>query len=347
VSQEQAYGLASETTADYSHGYESLWQLHQQDHQPHSQYHPNQHSDHHQMPPYHDSGSKTVAAVLDNRYQLLEGDESTSGKSVIYDAYCLERDEEVIVKVSTNTEALERESRNYDLIAANNPRFVQKLDYIPDVADPDLAEPSAEEGQPAAAIVLERGCRNLRSFVQENGPLRGAPLKEAARAAAECVEAVHRSGCVWTEIKSENFVVKEVQQGDVVPVAVKGIDLESAVPQSATPIDFSPESCPPEFALAFLCGREPFMEMQPSFDVWSYGVVLYEMTTGEPLFNPEMDQVSIVNHLRLIEDQVDVDTGEVGCPQAKHLIESCLTVDPDSRPTISQVLGHQFFAESG
>jgi serine/threonine protein kinase len=274
---------------------------------------------------------------------LLSDDfkESTSGKSYVYKAFRCNvngdpQGDPVIVKISANTEALERESQNYDTIGDNNKSnlFVSVLDYLPE------ADPTTAKFQDKSAIVMERGTQDLKSFIQDNGPLEGKQLQETAENTARCVEAVHNRNMVWTEIKAENFVMAE--DG----TSVKGIDLESAVPVKENPIDHSLEAAPPEFAVAFLCGREPGMEMEQSFDVWSLGMLLYELATGKHYFEDKQDEkgelckVRIASTLKNMEE-VNLDNEQMDS-QLKDLIQQCLTIEPEQRPNLQQVLEHPY-----
>ena len=120
---------------------------------------------------------------------------------------------------------------------------------------------------------MECGTSDLKSYLQIKGALAGQELQSVARAAVECLQAMHERSLEWTELKSENLVLTSDR-------SVKGIDVESAVPVRNHPIDFTPKQCPPEFAEGFLCGREPFMEMDTTFDIWSMGMLLYELENG-------------------------------------------------------------------
>jgi serine/threonine protein kinase len=268
--------------------------------------------------------------------------ESTSGKSYLYKAFRRNingnpQGDPVIIKISDNTEAMERESQNYDTIGDKNKSnlFVAVHDYLPE------ADPTTAKFQDKSAIVMERGTQDLKSFIQDNGPLEGKQLQEKAENTARCVEAVHNRNMVWTEIKAENFVMAE--DG----TSVKGIDLESAVPVKANPIDHSLEAAPPEFAVAFLCGKEPAMEMEQNFDVWSLGMLLYQLATGKHYFedtqdeNGELCKVRIAQTLRTIEE-VNLDNEQMDS-QLKDLIQQCLTIEPEQRPNLQQVLEHRFF----
>ena len=67
-------------------------------------------------------------------------------------------------------------------------------------------------------------------------------------------------------------------------MAIKAIDLESAMPVKKNPVDYSPEASPPEFALAYLTGDGTEFILEYSYDIWSLGMFLFELATGKPYF---------------------------------------------------------------
>jgi serine/threonine protein kinase len=295
------------------------------------------------LPLQHVAHEQLTGEIIGEKWLLSDNfKESTSGKSYVYKAFRRNvngnpQGDPVIVKISPNTEALERESQNYDTIGDKNQSnlFVAVLDYLAE------ADPTTAKFQDKSAIVMERGTQDLKSFIQDNGPLEGKQLQEKAENTARCVEAVHNRNMVWTDVKAENFVVAE--DG----TSVKGIDLESAVPVKENPLDYSLEAAPPEFAVTFLCGREPSMEMEQSFDVWSLGMLLYELATGKHYFEDKQDEngglckVRIASTLKNMEE-VNMDNEQMDS-QLKDLIQRCLTIEPEQRPNLQQVLEHPFF----
>ena len=99
------------------------------------------------------------------------------------------------------------------------------------------------------------------------------------------------------------------------------------------------------------------MEMEPSFDMWSLGILFYKMATGKNYFNPDVkDAFDIATLLRnaSVEQKgrgsLDLYKHEemknVKNEDLKHLISWCLEFDPEARPTIDQVLEHPFFISS-
>jgi serine/threonine protein kinase len=266
---------------------------------------------------------------------------STSGKSQIWTAYKVGEDElpigdPVIIKVSLAIEALGREHENYKKATSgyNTGQFVRFHEFLPRAGE-------SKQLCNQCALIMEKGYRDLKIHLnyQEGMRLQGGALRDAAMAAAKCLQAFHTSNLVWTDLKAENFVVmQDYSNGD--KLDVKGIDLESAMPYRGHPVDYSPESCPPEFAQAFLRGDGPFFELDFSYDIWSYGIFLYELSTGEGAFDGKTP-AQVTKSLSEPDHEINVD--KVNDPRLKNLIKSCLRKDPKRRPSINMVMMHSYF----
>ena len=276
----------------------------------------------------------------DSRKYLLAGRpaKSTSGKSQIYKAYRADVDslptgDALTVKVSKNWEAIEREAENYASITKAGflrGQFVELIDFLPEASE----FTTKFRGQ--SALIMERGSIDLKRYIAINGKLEGPELRDAAAAAAQCIQAIHASGLVWTDMKTENFVVDS--NG-----IVKGIDLESAMPVKGNPVDYSPEGTPPEFARAFLAGDGPYFVLQYSYDIWSLGILFYELATGRGYF----DGKSPAQITKKLRDGVDIDLSAIEDPSFRDMVSKCLQVDPRKRQNIVQILLHPYFLKSG
>ena len=299
-----------------------------------------------------------LAIGLKEEYLLAgKAERSTSGKSNIWEAYKadeqtglpVEGELPVCIKVSTNVEAVTREHDNYrklSFLGIERGRFVRCYEFLP-VAGYD------KRFREQCALVLEKGARDLKSHLTSKGRLEGKELRDACIAAAQCVQALHSAGLVWTDVKTENFVVlpppraKRGSDGDG-SVVVKGIDLESAMPIGDNPVDYSPEACPPEFATAFLAGEGPYFELAPSYDVWSLGMLMLELSTGRGYFDGK-NPAQITKILRdSKEDRLPIQNflKEVDDDRLKDLLQRCLQRDPKKRPNMAQILLHPYFITS-
>lgn len=283
--------------------------------------------------------------VGNGRY-LLSGNmlRSTSGKSQIYNAYKTDSDglptgPRLTVKLSSNFDRLEQESRNYDKVTGGlfSGAFVKKVEYLPD---------SQGKGVAGAALVLESGNRNLKDVMsaRQNQGLTGKGMRQAAVALAQCIQAMHTSNLVWTDLKAENFVVVTDSIGEGSFDGVKGIDLESVVPMGGPPLDYSPEACPPEFAEAYLAGRGLDFRVDYHYDIWSFGMLLFELSTGKTYFEGK-SPAQITKILRAPSFEVDLRNVPDG--RMRDLIKQCLVLNPDKRPGITQVLLHPYFLTTG
>ena len=283
--------------------------------------------------------------VGNGRY-LLSGNmlRSTSGKSQIYNAYKADEDglptgPRLTVKLSSNFDRLEQESANYDKVTGGlfSGSFVKKVEYLPDAQG---------KGVSGAALILESGNRNLKDVMtaRMNQGLTGKSLRQAGVALAQCIQAMHTSNLVWTDLKAENFVVVSDSIGEGSFDGVKGIDLESVVPMGGPPMDYSPEACPPEFAEEYLAGRGLEFRVDYHYDIWSFGMLMYELSTGRTYFEGK-SPAQITKILRA--PSFDPDVSDVPDGRLRDLIKQCLVLNPDKRPGITQILLHPYFLTTG
>lgn len=273
---------------------------------------------------------------------------STSGKSNIWSAYKADGNgipvgDKLTIKVSTNFDSMTREENNYNRVCSGlfPGRFVDKAEFLE-----NLDGYPAKEFDTSCALVIENGKKDLRAILNERGGrgFEGRAMRDAASAALQCIQAMHSSGIVWTDLKTENFVIVSDEIGDngMLP-GVKGIDLESAIPRGKNPVDFSPEACPPEFASAFISGQGLTFKLDYSYDIWSYGMMLYELTTGKPYF----DNLSPAKITMSLQYEFEPDLSNVQDDKLRDLIGLCLRFDPKKRPGVTQLLLHPYFLSSG
>lgn len=283
-----------------------------------------------------------MSSLLHCRRYLLAGEATSSinGRSYIQTAYRASplgkpMGDALAIKFSSNTEAMKREYKNYEKVGSQalpNKRgsFIRRVDFLP-VAGNEMPDKSA--------LVMERGVADVKAFMPKvGGRLEDELLVDCALTALRCVEALHSVRLVWNDLKTENFVVIEDSRGGV---SFKGIDLESCMPVKTAPVDYTPEACPPEFARSFLDGDAESFSLEYSYDVWSYGMFLYEISTGRGFFDGISAQ-TITKTLPTFQPNIE----KVSDPLLADLITQCLSRNPNDRPTVARIFKHPFFADA-
>ena len=277
--------------------------------------------------------------TLGNGRYLLAGKavSSINGRSYIQTAYRASplgkpSGEPLAIKYSKNQEAMKREYNNYQKVSAGMKRgsFIRRVEFMP---------VAGNEMQDKSALVMERGVADVKAFMPKvGGRLEGELLLDCALTALKCVEALHAVRLVWNDLKTENFVVVEDTKGEV---SFRGIDLESCMPVKTPPVDYTPEACPPEFAQSFLDGDADSFSLEYSYDVWSYGMFLYEIATGRGFFDGYSAE-RITKALATFEPNIQ----KVQDPVLADLISQCLSRNPKDRPSIVRIFKHPYFATS-
>jgi serine/threonine-protein kinase len=179
-----------------------------------------------------------------------------------------------------------------------------------------------------AYIVMElvRG-RNLRQYMSDTGPLPVWQAVAVARQVADALAYAHQAGLVHRDVKPANILLLEDEWGGTrVKVTDFGIakageptgaDLTRTGIVLGTPKYLSPEQ---------IKGQDP----DPRADLYSLGVVLFEMLAGAPPYVGETDLATALAHLN--ERVPKVSSRIAGIPPAlDRLVSDLLAKDPDKR----------------
>jgi serine/threonine protein kinase len=75
----------------------------------------------------------------------------------------------------------------------------------------------------------------------------------------------------------------------------------------------------------------------PESDVFSFGMILYELVVGHPAFAARLDQERVAGAMVLQPFHPDIPDNL--WPKTRALISDCLRMDSDDRPSFDKILG--------
>jgi TolB-like protein/predicted Ser/Thr protein kinase len=211
-----------------------------------------------------------------------------------------------------------------------------QLMHIPEVRDRFMREAQAAAAldHPNICTVYEFDQANERAFISmayiegqslrkkiDSGPLE---LEEALRIAtqvAEGLQEAHKRGIVHRDIKSANIMVTTGGQAKVMDFGLARVAGATLVTREGTTMGtvtyMSPEQARGE-------------KVDHRTDIWSFGVVLYEMLSGELPFKGEHEQAVI--HSILKEKPRSITELKADIPQSiEQVVFQALEKDPDKR----------------
>src|SRR3954470_13654995 len=151
-------------------------------------------------------------------------------------------------------------------------------------------------------LVMEylRG-RTLKDIVRSEGPLPLARVVEIVRQVSGALEAAHAEGVVHRDLKSDNIMLEETATGDWAKVLDFGIAKIQQTTQSVHETD--PDLTSPNLIIGTPQYMSPEQCSQASnidtrSDIYSFGVILYEMLAGHVPFTGDSPTAIMMKHLQ-------------------------------------------------
>jgi serine/threonine protein kinase/Tol biopolymer transport system component len=249
------------------------------------------------------------------------------GMGEVYRATDTKLNRDVAVKVLPEAFASDRERMG---------RFQREAQVLASLSHPAIASIfGLEESAGRRALVMELVEGEDLSMRIARGPI---PREEALRyalAIAEGLESAHERGVIHRDLKPAN--IKITPDG-----RVKILDFGLAKALEGSPAATSDPSQSPTLSLAatqagIILGTAAYMSPEQASgrvadkraDVWSFGVVLFEMLTGRRLFEGETVSHTLADVLRADIDWARLPADTPGA--IKRLLSRCLERDPKRR----------------
>ncbi len=263
-----------------------------------------------------------IGTILDGRYRLdsLIG---VGGMGDVYRATHVGLDKEVAVKLLkpefvANQTAIKRfrlEAKAAGRI--HHPNAVQVTDF-------------GVTPERIVYLVMElvKG-ESLRSMMRNEGKLDFLRTVNIVRQVCGAVDAAHRSGVIHRDLKPDNILIEIVHSTERVKVLDFGIaklreaKTDAFLTQAGTIIG-TPQYMSPE-----QCQGKP---LDPRSDIYSIGILLYEMLTGEVPFDGESTLQVVYNQLHAQPRPLVELSPHVPAQLAK-VIMRALEKEPDHRPS--------------
>ena len=264
--------------------------------------------------------------ILNQRYRLVEL-VGAGGMATVYRGEDLLLERTVAVKFLREPFASDPAFRERFLGEA---RAAARLDHPNIVRIYDVGE---DEGHhPYIVMEIVEG-EDLKSSIRRDGPLSVNQALNLTRQICAGVGLAHRAGIVHCDLKPQNILVTYEGQAKVADFGIARAFQSEELPSQEEPDDVvwgSPHYIAPEQAM----GKQP----TPATDVYSIGVMLYEMLTGVPPFHDTDPAALALKHVQ--EEPVSLRSLNPRVPPGLELlVRRTLSKDPSLRYHNADQLG--------
>jgi len=251
---------------------------------------------------------------LNNRYRLV-AQQGSGGMAVIYKAFDQELGRMVAIKILrpsliSDPSFLER--------FRNEARNVARLSHPNIVTVHDVGQ----SGKTHYIVMEFVDGQDLKKVIRAEAPFRVERALDIAIKICAGVGYAHRSGLVHADVKPQNVLVAE---GDIVKVTDFGIAQalsDASIGEKQRIVWGSPHYFSPEQAQ----GERP----TPASDVYSIGIVLFEMLTGRlPFIGADQQELALA-HIQQEPPRVS-DFNATVPPELDQIVQKVMSKEPASR----------------
>ncbi len=260
-----------------------------------------------------------VGRSLEGRYRILERI-ARGGMSTVYAAVDERLDRLVAVKVMSS--ALSADPAFSDRFA-REARAAARLTHLNAVSVYDQGHEVGSDGHHVFLVMELVEGRTLRELLRERGKLSPAEAVSIMEPVLSALSAAHRAGLVHRDVKPENILLSD---DGVVKVADFGLARAVESDAAATRTGLM-------MGTVAYCAPEQISRgsSDPRSDVYSAGVVLFELLTGAPPYKGESAMNVAYQH---VHSRVPAPSSRVkGIPdEIDELVIAATDSDPTGRP---------------
>lgn len=194
------------------------------------------------------------------------------------------------------------------------------------------------QGSPFLVMDFIEG-QTLKEILRQEGPLPIARMNKLLGQICGALQAAHAEGIIHRDIKPDNILISEADGEDWVTVVDFGVaKIQEDINQRAaltgagiiigTPRYMSPE-------------QSEGKTIDHRSDIYSLGVVLYEMLTGEAPFNDDSSTRLLIKHLTEMPPPLSEKRPDLPA-EIEAIVMCTLAKDPDERPASALELSEAF-----
>ena len=274
-------------------------------------------------------------SVILDKYRIV-GKVGQGGMGAVYKAIHLAFDEMRALKV------ISQELMSDELFVKrfkHEAVITRRLQHPNAVRVDDIDE--AEDGRPFIVMEFIEG-RSLKKLIHEEGPM---PVPRACfiiKQVCRALEAAHRLGMIHRDIKPDNIALIDTPEGEVAKVLDFGIakvkesrggDAGMTMTGAGVVIG-TPQYMSPEQAM----GKRGD-ELDGRSDLYSLGMVMYQMLTGDLPFKAETTMEMLLAHLQKQPTPIRELRPDLQIPDSiAQVVMRTLEKDPEMRPASAKAL---------